>query len=349
MLRCGNCTGEEILANILPTDTMIEIYSFKGNQIPVFPDTVKSIDLKLSVLLQNFTRVKKRVDPLQSFPAFLGTLLIESAEPEFITSLPPLPPTLQTLWIMDSGLTEVPPLPASLTEIIFSENNITTLPSVWPPNLTYMDFSRNQIREIPSFPPRLTLAFFNNNQIKRIPPIDTITVPEIQLQNNPLVEPFASIYREYRLRMHDGDPDDDDLDQANLFLKTTINNHYAKQEGMQKRQGNLRQATARTLRLKYSGLSNTLGSNLVTDIASLVSGKRGSFNQQLERLYREIPERQPVGITQQPSVPNHIQKQLNAKTRMRLRRLMREEKNIARKTLGGRRKTRRQKKTLRRK
>ena len=221
-----------------------------------------------------------------------------------------------------------------------SNAGLVTLPTTWPPNLGYVDFSRNKIKAIESFPPNLYLIFLDNNEIQEIPEITIAGSPEIVLDGNPLREPFASIYNQYNVYRGELLEQGQDEKVADLYLKNTVNRVYALRRGFQQRRQNLKSRAKGILATKAFAKTANIPSNFSSELGSLLSGQPASksLNAQYAAIKQQFPEFQPYGVTQQPFLPPHMERQERGKTKNRLRKLLNEERNIARKTLGGKRK-----------
>lgn len=99
-----------------------------------------------------------------------------------LTTLPPLPGTLQTLICSGNSMSTLPSLPGTLTYLDCSSNQLGVLPALpgslahlacrftgltslppFPHSLTYLDCSQNNITALPSFPSSLTYIDCSGN------------------------------------------------------------------------------------------------------------------------------------------------------------------------------------------
>jgi len=68
-----------------------------------------------------------------------------------LTSLPPLPSTLERLYCENNRLTSLPHLPASLEKLYCYGNRLFSLPPI-PPSLKYLYCYNNQLTKYPDLP-----------------------------------------------------------------------------------------------------------------------------------------------------------------------------------------------------
>ncbi len=349
-----NETGAFILSKLQPTHTKVVVTRFREQTFPQLPDTVKSIEL-MSIQLNTLSSIagfpsalenlkiwfqggpKKGSIQLPPFPPTLKSLWLDNCDP---VAIPPLPTSLQSLTLSHCNLSTIPDLPPNLADLTISNAGLVTLPTTWPPNLGYVDFSRNKIKAIESFPPNLYLIFLDYNQIQEIPEITIAGSPEINLDENPLREPFASIYNQYGEYRGELLEQGQDPKVADLYLKNAVNRVYALRRGFQQRRQNLKSRAKGILATKIFAKTANIPSNFSSELGSLLSGQPASksLNAQYAAIKQQFPEFQPYGVTQQPFLPPHMERQERGKTRYRLQKLLNEERNIARKTLGGKRK-----------
>lgn len=85
-----------------------------------------------------------------------------------LTSLPPLPDSLQKLLACDNQLTSLPPLPSSLTSLLVDRNQLTSLPPL-PARLEFLSATRNKLASLPPLPVRLEFLEVNHNQLTSLP------------------------------------------------------------------------------------------------------------------------------------------------------------------------------------
>lgn len=66
-----------------------------------------------------------------------------------LTALPPLPATLERLYVADNQLTAAPALPAVCRQVTLAGNPITALPKGWGAGLEMLDLSRTALTQLP--------------------------------------------------------------------------------------------------------------------------------------------------------------------------------------------------------
>lgn len=178
----------------------------------------------------------------------------------------------RTVRMAGSGLTELPPLedPETIATLDVSDNRLTSLPSL-PPNLTMLLCYNNQLTELPELPPTLVRFAANNNRITRIPRIPD-SVMLMNMGNNPLLEPDATWYEEYARRTHDID-----------LLRQRVNGALEKKKGKE------------VANLRLSQLDKQLPEDVVKNIGSMFSAKKGTLKQQGLQL-RERASRMKQGV-----------------------------------------------------
>ena len=99
-------------------------------------------------------------------------------------TLPPLPPTVQTLMVSDNYLTSLPNLPSTLTWLDATANCLLTLPDPMPPHLESLYVSFNKIQTIPDMPSSLKLLSADHNPILQIGELPGIVI--LKLTDNAL-------------------------------------------------------------------------------------------------------------------------------------------------------------------
>ena len=85
-----------------------------------------------------------------------------------LTSLPPLPETLEKLDCSNNQLTSLPPLPETLQELICTNNQLTSLPPL-PETLEILYCSGNFLKSLPPLPETLEILSYFNNYITLFP------------------------------------------------------------------------------------------------------------------------------------------------------------------------------------
>ena len=106
---------------------------------------------------------------LPPLPATLQTLICSNNR---ITSLLPLPTTLQSLNCSNNHLTSLPPLPTTLQMLGCSKNQLTSLPPL-PTSLQMLGCSKNHLTSLPPLPISLQDLMCSNNQLTFLPPLPT--------------------------------------------------------------------------------------------------------------------------------------------------------------------------------
>lgn len=105
---------------------------------------------------------------LPDLPENLTTLYAFGLDLE---SVPSLPPGLKKLDLNNNKrLTSLPPLPVTLEELYINGTNIAELPPL-PPNLLRLECHNTKITVLPDLPPRLQLLVCSNTNITVLPPL----------------------------------------------------------------------------------------------------------------------------------------------------------------------------------
>ena len=337
----------DLLGGILPTDKNVIIYDYRYEDFPDIKVMIQTLKLvgspttrfrrlhKLPSSLQELTFDILNTVPFQvsEFPPTLRFLKINYcriSEKE----LPPLPTSLESLSITGCNFTSIPPLPNGLQFLEMSHNSIKKLPSVWPPELRSVDLERNFIEEFETFPRKLETMNLRANPLKMIPPIKTEGAPTIILNIMYLREPFKSIYRRYFNWDHPVLGINQSAENANQFLKETINKYYKLQQGFKERRQNLKQRAKNLYTFKQVYKQLPIPENLGSELGSFASGfpPTKTINQQINLIKQKFPEFQPYGVTQQPILPAHIQRRQLGKTRESLQKLLKNGGKRKRKT-----------------
>ena len=87
-----------------------------------------------------------------------------------LTSLPPLPETLEKLHCYVNQLTSLPPLPETLEKLDCSNNQLTSLPPL-PETLQELICTNNQLTSLPPLPETLEILYCSGNYLKSLPPL----------------------------------------------------------------------------------------------------------------------------------------------------------------------------------
>jgi hypothetical protein len=353
----GYITRKYVLSNLLPSDRIVRVFDYESSRFPQLPNHVETLQIMEATGLKNIDAFPSNLKglylkdihsyylQLPKFPDSLRSIYIRNCWLHNNT-VPTLPNSLERLFIITCGLKSVPPLPDSLKQLDMQRNKIQELPTTWPSQLTEVDFEGNRIQEIQTFPYKLEYINLERNPIASIPPIDTEDAPEIFLDMDNLKEPFNTIYLRYLEMLDEGNHNNTNYGPEE-FLKESVNNYYKLKQGFTERAENLRKRARNlyTLKMVHKNLSMpseqgnlTFPENYGSELGSFFSGipSSKSLNQQISTIKQKLPEGQPYGVSQQPVLtPKEI-----SNTRVRLRKLLQEESNIARKTLkkGGKRK-----------
>ena len=122
---------------------------------------------------------------LPKLPSTLDTLICGY---NAMTNLPALPSTLQILKCYNNPLPNLPALPASLIYIDCSQDSLTSLPTL-PTSLLTLYCGYNKLTSLPALPSSLVNLTCNANQLTNIPvlpnTIDTLEIASNQLTNLP--------------------------------------------------------------------------------------------------------------------------------------------------------------------
>jgi hypothetical protein len=113
-----------------------------------------------------------------------------------ITALPDLPSSVRSLTASNNQLTALPALPEALEDLSCGTNAITELP-VLPEKLQVLVCNSNQLVELPKLPKNLELVYCHTNGITTIPKLPK-TLVDVNFDENPLEEPFARFYKDYK-------------------------------------------------------------------------------------------------------------------------------------------------------
>ncbi|MBF2042302.1 T3SS effector E3 ubiquitin ligase YopM, partial [Yersinia pestis] len=105
-----------------------------------------------------------------------------------LSSLPELPPHLESLVASCNSLTELPELPQSLKSLLVDNNNLKALSDL-PPLLEYLGVSNNQLEKLPELQNSsfLKIIDVDNNSLKKLPDLPP-SLEFIAAGNNQLEE-----------------------------------------------------------------------------------------------------------------------------------------------------------------
>ena len=87
-----------------------------------------------------------------------------------VTSLPPLPNSIDSIDCVGNFLTTLPTLPNSLIYLYCGENSLTSLPAL-PNSLIYLSCGNNSLPSLPTLPNSITWLDCSNNQLPSLPPL----------------------------------------------------------------------------------------------------------------------------------------------------------------------------------
>ena len=108
-----------------------------------------------------------------------------------IGKLVALPPNLQILRAIGTGLTQLPPLPATLQRLVTNHNLLETVPQL-PDQLSQLHLSHNQLRRLPDLPASLYALHVSHNLLEALPEIPANTY-HIEANHNRLTDLPVSI------------------------------------------------------------------------------------------------------------------------------------------------------------
>ncbi len=206
--------------------------------------------------------------------------------------LPALPASLTyQLYCDHNVLTELPEFPDGLMHISCAFNKLVTLPPL-PNNLLALGCSNNLLELLPELPPSLNRILASKNRIKVIPRLPA-TINQVDFDDNPLHEPFFSLYQDYKdahiawLAQNDNNNEDENPIQA--FIRSINEVHdVLESRRTEKQMGrNLMGLTLSRPKVEGNAPSATVQAlgmaNIQSVIGSMLSGQRGNVNQQLKR------------------------------------------------------------------
>jgi hypothetical protein len=110
---------------------------------------------------------KRKITKILNFPPYAVSLQISQNR---LTTLPPLPETLEKLDCMENRITSLPPLPAKIKTIQAYSNRLVSLPEL-PASLERLSVDVNLLTLLPSLPPGLKSLSCSANKLTEIPPL----------------------------------------------------------------------------------------------------------------------------------------------------------------------------------
>ncbi|HET6227206.1 MAG TPA: hypothetical protein VFF27_13060, partial [Bacteroidia bacterium] len=108
-----------------------------------------------------------------------------ASNPNKLTSLPNLPPTLTALICGDNKLTKLPELPASLTLLKCYRNKLTNLPAL-PNSIVQIDCHVNLLDSLPALPTSLAYFRCDSNRLVNLPVLP-LSLKKLECQHNQLI------------------------------------------------------------------------------------------------------------------------------------------------------------------
>ncbi|HWP95761.1 MAG TPA: CARDB domain-containing protein [Syntrophomonadaceae bacterium] len=105
---------------------------------------------------------------LTSLPVLDSNLFQLGCANNKLTSLPTLPSGLATLGVTGNSLTTLPALPSNLKDLTCDSNQLTALPTL-PSSLKTINCANNKLTSLPTLPSTLTLLYCGNNQLSSLP------------------------------------------------------------------------------------------------------------------------------------------------------------------------------------
>ncbi len=123
-------------------------------------------------------------NPITSLPPIPNTVNTIYLSYHHLKQLPNLPDSLKTLWLSYGELTSLPNLPNGIENLYCENNLITSIPN-FPSSLKYLKCQYNQLKTIPEFPNALILAEIYNNLLDSIPELPFGLI-DLKCNNNQL-------------------------------------------------------------------------------------------------------------------------------------------------------------------
>lgn len=159
-----------------PSLVTIKVNNNDLKSLPVFPVTLREINVSWNKLTQfqglprmltslNVGNNPHRIDKTPNFSVFskLQTLIIDGLG---LKKLPPVPSTLQTLFLQNNPLCAIPALTGlkQLHHLNISNTQITKIPHL-PATVTELHADDNKISSLPLFPAGLGVLSLNKNRL----------------------------------------------------------------------------------------------------------------------------------------------------------------------------------------
>lgn len=115
--------------------------------------------------LQSFAGHSNPITSLPPIPESVNSIYFDY---HHLKQLPKLPDSLEAISVRYGELTSLPDLPNGLTSLSCENNALTSLPEL-PSGLQYMTCQFNQLKSLPKFPSSLTMVEANNNSLDSLP------------------------------------------------------------------------------------------------------------------------------------------------------------------------------------
>lgn len=164
-----------------PKTMRLNLSNLQLTRLPKLPENIKAL------ICDN--------NQLVSLPDLPDALEELSCSNNQLTSLPKLPTGLQILNVQGNQLSSLPQLPLGLTQLHCGRNQLSALPNL-PIMLTSLYCEDNKIRSMPPIPPSMHFLYCQNNQLQKLPELPH-TLYRFNFNNNPLIEPFKTLYNNY--------------------------------------------------------------------------------------------------------------------------------------------------------
>ncbi|MFN8282661.1 MAG: T9SS type A sorting domain-containing protein [Chitinophagales bacterium] len=158
---------------------------FIENFYPGCINASKQLDTTCSdILSETMVDIRNRnISSIEGIQYF-KSLQIFNCQSNLLTSLVPLPATVQNLVCSDNHLTALPSLPNSLIELKCDGNAIATLPSL-PSTLQQLSCAHNLITVLPTLPTSLQSLFCFDNILTSLPALPS-GLQDLNCNNNQL-------------------------------------------------------------------------------------------------------------------------------------------------------------------
>ena len=278
-----SCTFQDIANEIQPDVPTVVIVNFQEKTLRKLPDTVFTLTIRESPSLES----------IEAFPAQLETLIFGEMPPSFFEGLPAYPTSLTSLTMESCELTEVPPYPNSVSVLDLTKNNITKLPTSWSGDIRVLNVSLNKIESFESYPTNLFEGDFGFNKLRQIPLIDTASAPILNFDDNPLTQPFKTIYASYKIQKQSSPW----YSFLNPLIPSPMHSQFKQQIANAWRQiyrsrgRNLATVQALVGARKNNTITRTTNTgetqnlpNIASQIASFLTGKKGYVSKQMAAL-----------------------------------------------------------------